>query len=101
MNEGTEAQVAAPPPLRLLLAASATAAWYDLVSDSERHSVVTRLQEVIAHWLDQPGVTFLASFDDDLLLAGDAQPLQRLHRDFTLQPRLLAHLGRLRPFVSS
>ncbi len=68
--------VRAPTPLRLLVTAAATAAWYDADAD-EQAEVAGRLRELIATWLAQPSVTLVGSFDDDLLLAGDPRPFGR------------------------
>jgi hypothetical protein len=69
--------VTAPSPLRLLVTAAATAAWYDTVDEPIRHRVAARWQEVIEGWVGMPGVRLISTFDDDLLLAGDPRPFGR------------------------
>lgn len=69
--------ITAPSPLRVLVCAAATAAWYDTVEEEMRNRVALRWREVIAGWVDRPGVRILTTFDDDLLLAGDPRPFGR------------------------
>jgi hypothetical protein len=69
--------VHAPTPLRVLLTAAATAAWYDISDNGDRERVVERLQEVCQGWIHKPGVQFLTSVDDDLFLVGDPRGFQR------------------------
>jgi hypothetical protein len=69
--------VTAPSPLRLLITAAATAAWYDTEDEATRNQVASRWQAVIETWLAAPGVRLISTFDDDLLLAGDPRPFGR------------------------
>jgi len=69
--------VRAPSPLRLLVTAAATAAWYDTTDEPTRNRVAARWQEVIEGWVSRPGVRIVSTFDDDLLLAGDPRPFGR------------------------
>lgn len=69
--------VTVPSPLRLLVTAAATAAWYDTDDEPTRMSVAARWQEVIGAWTARPGVRLVTTFDDDLLLAGDPRPFGR------------------------
>jgi hypothetical protein len=69
--------VRAPSPLRLLVTAAATAAWYDTTDEPTRNRVAARWREVIDGWIARPGVRIVSTFDDDLLLAGDPSPFGR------------------------
>jgi hypothetical protein len=69
--------VRAPTPLRILVTAAATAAFYDLEGDEAQQPVARRLVEMIRGWLAQPEIAFIGSFDDDLLLVGDPRPFGR------------------------
>jgi hypothetical protein len=69
--------VTVPSPLRVLVTAAATAAWYDTVDEAVRNRVAARWREVVAEWVSRPGVRILTTFDDDLLLAGDPRPFGR------------------------
>jgi hypothetical protein len=69
--------VTVPSPLRVLVTAAATAAWYDTTDEPTRRRVAARWREVIAGWVARPGVRILTTFDDDLLLAGDPRPFGR------------------------
>jgi hypothetical protein len=69
--------VTVPSPLRVLVTAAATAAWYDTVDEPTRNRVAARWKEVIAGWTARPGVRLVSTFDDDLLLAGDPRPFGR------------------------
>ena len=79
-NEGLkelEKRIRAPKPLRVLINAAATAAWYDIREDKRRKEVIDRLQEVCRGWKQMPGVRFITSFDDDLFMVGDPRGFQR------------------------
>ena len=78
MSAGTRISdpVTVPSPLRVLVTAAATAAWYDADAD-EKQRVVVRLTEHLREWLALRGVRYVASFDDDLLLAGDPRAFGR------------------------
>lgn len=69
--------VTAPRPLRVLINAAATAAWYDIRDDRTRSQVVERLMAVCRRWRAMAGVRLLTSFDDDLFLAGDPRGFQK------------------------
>ena len=68
--------VPAAKSLRVLIAAAATAAWYDAESH-ERERVLARLQEVCRAWCSRDGTRFLGSVDDDLFLVGDPRGFGR------------------------
>lgn len=63
--------VRVPKPIRVLINAGATAAFYDIEDDHIRKKVVERLVEVCRSWRNKSGTKFLCSFDDDLLMTGD------------------------------
>ena len=69
--------VVAPERLRVLLTAGATAAWYDTDDEVTRASVAERWKTVVREWSARPGVRLIATFDDDLFLAGDPRPFGR------------------------
>jgi len=70
-------RVKAPRPLRVLINAAATAAWYDLRDDEIKSQVIERLTEVCRAWRRTKGVRFIASFDDDLFMVGDPRGFQK------------------------
>jgi hypothetical protein len=63
--------VKAPKPMRLLVTAAATPAFYDIDNDELRSQVVERLWEICRGWTKRPDLKFIASFDDDLMMVGD------------------------------
>ena len=69
--ETSREPVKAPKPLRVLINAAATAAFYDIEDDNTRNNVIERLIEACRSWRNKPGIQFVSSFDDDLLMAGD------------------------------
>ena len=69
--EKLRAPIRAPKPLRVMINAGATAAFYDIEDEHQRSKVVERLVEVCRNWRHKPGTKFLTSFDDDLLMTGD------------------------------
>lgn len=64
-------RIKAPKPLRVLINGAATAAFYDLDEEEAVKRVADRLVEVCQSWKQKPGVKFICSFDDDLLMTGD------------------------------
>jgi hypothetical protein len=70
-------RVKAPKPLRVLINAAATAAWYDIGEDEMKSQVIERLLSVCHNWRQMKGVRFIASFDDDLFMAGDPRGFQK------------------------
>ena len=70
-------RVKAPRPLRVLINAAATAAWYDLRDEETKSLVIERLLEVCRTWRRMKGVRFIASFDDDLFMVGDPRGFQK------------------------
>jgi hypothetical protein len=70
-------RVRAPKPLRVLINAAATAAWYDISDERIKSRVIERLIEVCRKWRRMKGVRFITSFDDDLLLVGDPRGFQK------------------------
>jgi hypothetical protein len=69
--------VTAPRPLRVLINAAATAAWYDIGGEAARSRVIDRLTVVCRRWRARPGVRFISSFDDDLFMVGDPRGFQK------------------------
>ena len=70
-------KVRAPRPLRIMINAAATAAWYDIHDEPVRSDVIQRLMEVCRKWRQMKGVRFIASFDDDLFMVGDPRGFQK------------------------
>ena len=64
-------RVKSPKPLRVLIQAAATAAWYDLGDEETKSLVIEHLLEVCRTWRRMKGVRFITSFDDDLFMVGD------------------------------
>ena len=72
--------IKAPKPLRVMINAGATAAFYDCEDDTIRNKVIERLVEICRSWRNKPGIQFISSFDDDLLMTGDP----RGHNKFSI-----------------
>ena len=51
--------IKAPKPLRLMITAGATAAFYDIEDDQVRSQVVERLVEVCRNWRNRPDAKFI------------------------------------------
>ena len=73
----TQDPVKVPMPLRVMITAAATAAYYDLTDEALKKRLLDRLVAVCRQWRKRPGVRFITSFDDDLLLVGDPRGFQR------------------------
>ena len=73
----TQQPVTAPKPLRVMITAAATSAYYDLTDEALKQQLLDRLVTVCGQWRRRPGVRFITSFDDDLLLVGDPRGFQR------------------------
>ena len=70
-------KVRAPKPLRVMITAAATSAWYEIHDERTRATVIDRLMEVCRKWRRMKNVRFIASFDDDLFLVGDPRGFQK------------------------
>ena len=73
----TQEPVKVPKPLRVMITAAATAAYYDLTDEKLKKRLLDRLVTVCKQWRERSGVRFITSFDDDLLLVGDPRGFQR------------------------
>jgi hypothetical protein len=62
------------PPYRVLLLAAAAHGWYQAADEAARKRVLARLQEFFDGW-ERPGVSVLASFDDDFFIVGQPSSL--------------------------
>ena len=76
--------IRAPKPIRVLINAGATAAFYDIEDDNIREKVIARLVEVCRGWRNKPGTKFLCSFDDDLLMTGGTDFHGSIHPDIEM-----------------
>ena len=73
----TQEPVKVPKPLRVMITAAATAAYYDLTDEKLKKRLLDRLVTICQQWRERSGVRFITSFDDDLLLVGDPRGFQR------------------------
>jgi len=69
--------IKAPKSLRVLINMAASAAFYDLEDETLKSKMLSHLEDVCRSWLEEPGVRFITSFDDDLFMTGDPRGFQR------------------------
>jgi hypothetical protein len=56
-------------PVRVMILASASAAWYDTTDAERREAVLPRFREILSSWA-RSGARLIGSFDDDFFMVG-------------------------------